>query len=111
MPRLDPSQNKVYEKRRYHAGPGLERRLKYKYGLTIAGRDLLLQRQGGMCAVCGMAISFGGRKRTSAAVDHCHVTGLVRGILCMCCNAGVGQFQDSPERCESAAAYLRKARS
>jgi hypothetical protein len=40
-------------------------------------------------------------------VDHCHISGKVRGVLCQNCNLGLGHFHDTPEKLERAAAYLR----
>ena len=43
-------------------------------------------------------------------VDHCHVGGEVRGLLCSNCNVGLGMFADNPEALEAAARYIRRAR-
>lgn len=51
------------------------------YGLDAAGYDALLARQGGRCAICRAR-----PKSKRLAVDHDHVTGAVRGLLCSRCN-------------------------
>lgn len=65
--------------------------------------------QGGECAICGTLIHRGApRSRTSACVDHCHSSGLVRGWLCHRCNVAIGLMDDCVDRLESAADYLRR---
>ena len=44
------------------------------------------------------------------AVDHCHNSSTVRGLLCCSCNLAIGRMGDDPERLEAAAAYIREAR-
>jgi hypothetical protein len=77
--------------------------LKVTYGISLEDYDAMLARQGGVCATC--------RKRRSGrlCVDHCHVTGKVRGLLCRNCNFGLGLFRDDADVVERAAAYLRGA--
>ena len=53
-------------------------------------RAWLMERQNGKCAICG-------RKTKRPFLDHDHLTGAVRGVLCSYCNTGLGQFFDSPE--------------
>lgn len=79
-----------------------------KYGLTLEQFDALLQEQCGCCAICGTTEWGGGSGQP--AVDHCHVTGAVRGILCHGCNWAIGHFGDNPIAVESAARYLRRQR-
>jgi hypothetical protein len=80
------------------------RNLKYKYGLSAAGYDDLLAQQGGVCAICQQLDPKGRR----LAVDHCHETGRVRGLLCVPCNVGIGNLNDDPERLLAAVAYLQE---
>ena len=50
------------------------------------------------CVICGDAGLL--------VVDHDHVTGHVRGMLCNHCNRGLGHFRDDPTLLEFAAQYL-----
>ncbi len=74
-----------------------------KYGLTQEDWEKLYDEQLGRCAIC--RTPFGGIK---VCIDHDHLTGSVRGFLCTRCNFAIGYLQDDPERCESAARYLRE---
>lgn len=61
-----------------------------------------------MCAICKEPQSVllkGELKRL--AVDHCHKTKKIRGLLCDNCNKGLGLFKDKPELLNSASEYLR----
>jgi hypothetical protein len=79
-------------------------RLKTQYGLTPETYDALLERQGGGCAICGSDEIRGYGKRL--AVDHCHDTNRVRGILCGKCNRGLGAFDHDPALLRAAAKYV-----
>jgi hypothetical protein len=70
------------------------------FNLTFDDYCNMLESQGGGCAICGTW-------ELHLAVDHCHTTGIVRGLLCRNCNHGIGNFKDSPERLASAIAYLQ----
>lgn len=73
--------------------------LKNKYNLTEKSWGDLYLKQGGRCAIC----KEGSHK---LYVDHCHKTGIVRGLLCNRCNLGIGQFNDDIDALRSAARYL-----
>ena len=90
---------------RFRAKGGIrEGKLRDKYGITQAQFDALLSGQGGACAICH-AREPGGKWKTFH-VDHDHLTGAVRGLLCTNCNRGLGYFGDDESRLKKAAAYL-----
>lgn len=64
----------------------------------------MLERQGGVCAICKER-----DPNTSLAVDHCEVTGKIRGLLCFRCNSAIGSFGHSTDRLGSAIIYLMNA--
>lgn len=82
-----------------------------RYGLDMASYDTLLKAQGGVCAVCKGPPNGRGKEEGRYHVDHNHVTGEVRALLCSTCNTGLGKFHDDPELLEAAAAYIRSKRS
>jgi len=82
-------------------------RLKKK-GLTPDDYARMLEAQGGRCAIC-RADKPGQKDNSSWAVDHCHTTGKVRGLLCHSCNLALGLLGDTLERLETATGYLRAA--
>jgi hypothetical protein len=74
--------------------------LKRRYALTSDDVAAMVEAQGGKCAIC--------RVKDAEHVDHDHVTGDVRGILCFTCNVGLGSFNDEPERLLLAHRYLTR---
>jgi recombination endonuclease VII len=80
-----------------------ERRLAQVYGLSQQDYDAMLAHQGGVCAICEK------RSDKPLFVDHCHVTGKVRGLLCRNCNSALGFMCDDPRLTTIATEYLRRA--
>jgi hypothetical protein len=74
-----------------------------RYGISFAEYETLLKLQGHVCAICK---SPERAKNGRLAVDHCHATGRVRGLLCRKCNTGIAFFHDKPEVLASAVSYL-----
>jgi hypothetical protein len=74
-----------------------------RYGITQERYDELVAAQDGRCCICD--------REAPLQVDHCHVTGDVRFLLCGNCNRGLGMFDDSIERLEAAIRYLQVSRS
>lgn len=62
--------------------------------------------QGNRCAICGVTQEDAPRK--VLLLDHDHVTGRPRALLCHHCNCGLGHFRDNPARMLAAIAYLER---
>lgn len=58
--------------------------------------------QEGLCAICRRQIGF----TRETHVDHCHLTGKVRGLLCSGCNRALGGAEDNVETLRRMIAYL-----
>ena len=79
-----------------------------QYGLTEQDWLLMYEHQGGKCPVCRKDLrrEMGGIGKTPA-VDHCHRTGLIRGLLCrLPCNYVMGWFKDTATLFRAVADYL-----
>jgi hypothetical protein len=84
--------------------------LKHEYGITLVEYEMLLAKQNGVCAICQQPEKTLDKKNNSLrrlAVDHCHTTSKIRGLLCFYCNTGIGKFGDNPQLIERAAEYVR----
>ena len=79
-----------------------------KYGITLEQYREMKAAQGGRCAICER-VPVGEGKRGTLAVDHCHATGCVRGLLCESCNRGIGLMGESVAALTKAALYLQRA--
>lgn len=77
--------------------------LRKMYGITPAEYERILDNQEGVCAICHKPSHDGRRLH----VDHDHLTGRVRGLLCHRCNSGIGSFRDSSRLLLQAAEYLK----
>lgn len=71
-----------------------------RYGLTPERYAEMVAKQGGACAVC---LSVPDR---DLDIDHCHTTGVVRGLLCNRCNRALGHLKDSTVLLERMLKYL-----
>ena len=84
----------------------LRSKLKTRYGITVQEREEMLRTHGGVCWICGSEP----HPVQGLAVDHCHATGRVRGMLCHSCNKALGFFKDDPALLRRAADYLNTPR-
>lgn len=97
--------NTYRKKLKTRNGEGLRSYLLYtKYKLTLADYDRMLKEQKNVCKICLKEDDSNWKK---LAVDHCHTTGKIRGLLCHKCNKGLGQFNDDTERMKIAIKYLK----
>ena len=76
--------------------------LRSHYGITLEQYEQMFSAQKGVCAICERGTSY------CLAVDHDHVTGKVRQLLCKTCNAGLGSFHDDRYLLSRAIEYLSK---
>jgi hypothetical protein len=81
-----------------------KRHLERKYGITQKQWQQMFDRQGGVCALCRIPGRVG--RHGKLAVDHCHNTGRVRGLLCAACNVSLGNLGDDVAGLMRALAYV-----
>jgi hypothetical protein len=72
------------------------------YGITLEDYESMFKKQSGACAVCFE------KSDKHLDVDHDHVTGEVRGLLCSRCNLLLGNVNDDCDVLENAIRYLMK---
>jgi len=79
-------------------------RLKSRFGISIHDYNKKLVEQKKVCAICRKLCGLG----RNLAVDHCHASGKIRGLLCSKCNLGLGLFKDDTILLATAKKYLEK---
>lgn len=108
-------QEKLYAKE-YNQRP--ERREKAKkharwyslqrhYNMSLDQYNDMFLAQSGCCSICKKHQS---EFSQTLAVDHCHQTNAIRGLLCGPCNKALGLFKDNIKNLDNAKAYLKKSR-
>jgi hypothetical protein len=102
--KLNPDKMKEYERRR-DKEKSRERAWERRYGIARQDYENLLEKQGDSCAIC-KTTNVGRKGHTHFHVDHDHLTGKVRGLLCDLCNRGLGYFKDDAYMLRKAAKYL-----
>jgi len=105
MPR-DKVKERATRVRLQNANPNHNREvnLKAKFGMTLAEFNEILADQDGACAICKSKSS--GQEGRAFQVDHDHVTGQVRGLLCLNCNLGIGHLKEDALILRKALEYL-----
>lgn len=120
----NPEKHKEWEKDKYKKAldkHGEDHRIKQvlnKHKLSREQYDQMIEEQNNLCAICKrpetqmrtrVAGEFKGMKMIAGlAIDHCHLTGKIRALLCRKCNLGLGAFEDNIERMLIAIDYLNK---
>lgn len=85
-----------------------EEHLVRTYGITLAEKQQMILSQSCMCGICCKNIDP--KDASSVAVDHCHATGKVRGILCRECNLMIGLARDNEQILANAIHYLKSSK-
>ena len=81
-----------------------------KYGITLEQFNHMNALQLGLCAICMKPEKRKVRGKVHRlCVDHCHETGVVRGLLCSECNAGLGKLGDTVATLEKALLYIKRS--
>jgi hypothetical protein len=92
--KADPEKHKQHQIRHHR---------KKTYGLSDADFHAMWEDALGLCEICGYPLRL---TKGGYAIDHCHTSGQVRGLLCKPCNTGLGNLRDDVDRLKSAIAYL-----
>jgi hypothetical protein len=92
---------KIWRKKNPYKVLKAKRKAVYKaqYGMTLEEVEIFKQVRDNKCDICKESYK-------KMVIDHCHITGKVRGLLCDKCNRGIGLLKDSSEVCKKAAIYL-----
>lgn len=101
---LRPSDCKLCRKQRVKEHGQLQSYYTRNYGMTKAQWMDLFDSQKGACAICGKHQSELSKK---LCVDHDHVSGRVRGLICTPCNLIVGNAMDDPSILQRAIVYMK----
>ena len=82
--------------------------IKRDYGMLPSEYRALFESQGGACAICGSTET---ENKKRLAIDHCHISGIIRGLLCDRCNRSFGFAKDSSEILRKMADYIELHRN
>lgn len=86
---------KRYDKRKEYSKVAY---IKRTYNISYEDYQEMFRLHNGCCAICNSSGKL--------AIDHCHKTGKIRGLLCHNCNRGLGMFADDKLRLKKAINYL-----
>lgn len=77
------------------------RTLKTDFGITLDDFYKMMEDQNGLCKICNKPSPF------TLAVDHCHNTGIIRGLLCINCNRALGLISEEKQTLLNMVEYLK----
>lgn len=77
--------------------------VKHKYGIKEERYKAMLEARGPLCPTCN--------EESIPYVDHCHKTGMIRGLICNSCNLILGRARDNPDVLRALASYLEAGRT
>lgn len=93
---------KAYHQSEKVKNKAINRHMETKYGLARTQYNEMIESQHNQCKICG--VSFG--DRYTIHIDHCHVSGKVRGLLCYNCNLALGNVKDNTDVLRNMIDYL-----
>lgn len=86
-----------------------DRKLRQTYGVGLEYFNAKLEEQGGVCAGCRRNVpQIWMGKKVAMALDHDHILGKPRGVLCRACNVALGALEDNLETLKHLMDYIRK---
>jgi ERCC4-type nuclease len=97
-------QRKAYYKSKKGIESSRRAHLKRAFGITLEDYNNLFEKQGGVCKICQQKEKS--KINNFLSVDHSHLTGKIRGLLCSDCNRGLGLLKDSKQNLINAVKYL-----
>lgn len=80
-------------------------KLQYSYGISLEDYNRMKIEQNNKCSICSKDAANLNHKLN---VDHCHVTGKIRGLLCRNCNTALGKFKDDCNILQNAINYIKR---
>jgi hypothetical protein len=105
---LHNKEHKIAQSAKWHKeNPDIrdDKHLRYKYGITLNVYLDMAKQQNNACKICNKI-----QQDRKLCIDHCHVTGNIRGLLCDKCNKGLGSFEDNELSLKNAVTYLQESR-
>lgn len=96
------TKNWVAENKEVYAESMIASSRKSRFGISREEYQKMLVDQNNQCGICKREIGW------EAAVDHCHNTKKIRGLLCRKCNLGLGGFKDNIKIIEKAIKYVKE---
>ncbi len=103
-----PKRHRIWYNEKYEP-IATDKRLKKIFGISLVEYNDMLKKQNNVCGICKNPEKTQKRKNGSfrnMSVDHDHVTGKIRGLLCHYCNVGIGNFRENQESLAAAIEYL-----
>ncbi len=80
-------------------------RLRREFHTNLEEWNIVHAYQGKRCFICKRSLNKKGEKLI-LSLDHCHTSGLLRGLLCWQCNKAIAVFQDDIDRLRNAVLYF-----
>jgi hypothetical protein len=107
------AQSAAHSRKWYRANrdKAMDAEMRRHFGISMADYHAMMVEQGSVCAICGnpeSRVDHRTKLPRRLAVDHCHKSGKVRGLLCAPCNQGIGHLKDDPALLRKAIIYLER---